>query len=327
MTQTISRRSLLKISAVGLLSAATAGIHLRVGTPQASAQSTPTTASEAAYYRFKVGEFDCTAIMDGTTVFPVEFYGVNAAEGEVADLMNNFYLPADFVINPSICLLVNTGRNLVLFDTGFGPYAAPGAPVLGGKLMPTLLQLGIEPGDIDTVLLSHAHPDHLGGNLNADGEAAFPNARYVMARQEWDFWVAGEPPQDWQFVTDIARASLQPISDQIELTEGETEVVPGITAFPAFGHTPGHQNYRITSGSDTLLHTVDDAGHYVVALEQPGWFGGFDLDGQQAIETRRRVLDTAAEERLKIMAYHFPFPGLGYVRKNADDTWDWVPTG
>ena len=322
----LSRRGALKtLGGLGLVAAA--GIA-----PQpARAQAAATTLNEAGFYRFTVGDYRLTAISDGTLTFPASFYGVNAGDDEVSQVLARHHLPAETVTNQSICLLIDTGQNLVLIDTGFGPFAVPGAPPTAGKLLATLETLGVDPRDVDTVILTHGHPDHVGANVDAEGRATFPNARYVMQRLDWDYWTErarSENPADQEdFSVQVARVNLLPIADRTEWIEGGVEIVAGIRAVEAFGHTPGHMALAITSGGEQLLHIADAAGHFLIALEHPEWYGGYDLDPDRAMAVRLLLLDRAAADGVRVFGYHFPFPGLGFVVEEArEDNWRWTPT-
>ena len=325
--QKLSRRTFLKAASVG--AAAGVGTTL-LHTVPAFAQSNPTTQREAAFYRFQVGEFQVTVVNDGVFHFPAPAFGTNAPEGAVSELLQSMYLPADIVTAPIQIMLIETPSNRVLIDTGMGATVMPGDVPNSGKLLETLGLLGVNPAEIDTVLLTHGHPDHLGGVVTNE-IASFPNARYLISQADWEFWTGIEPNTDddfFNFMLGTAQTNLGLIENQLESFAGDGEIVPGIHTINAPGHTPGHVAVMIESGDDRLLNMVDTAVHYVVALEQPGWHLAAEVDPEQAEITRRELLNRASDERLKVFGYHFPFPGIGYVQRDeAGDRYHFLPTG
>jgi glyoxylase-like metal-dependent hydrolase (beta-lactamase superfamily II) len=304
---TLSRRNWLKT--VGLGGAA---LSLPLGLRSALAQSAPTTAPVSAFSRFNIGDFEITVIQDGTTQFETAIFGANAAEGEVDALLEANNLPTGTANATFNITLVNTGDQLVLLDTGLGSGAAP----TGGRLIPTLEVLGVTPADINAVIVSHFHPDHING-VGDGTSAAFPNATYYFPQPEWDF--LQNAPSDLQPAAS-AISLLQPISDndQLQFYAPDAEIVPGIQAVAAPGHTPGHMALLVASGSSQLLNLVDSAVQSVVSLQRPDWFAAFDADGPTASETRLALLGRAVDEGLQVLGYHFPFPGVGYVAREGD---------
>jgi glyoxylase-like metal-dependent hydrolase (beta-lactamase superfamily II) len=272
---------------------------------------------------FSVGDIECIAISDGTFTYPIDWIFSNAPRGQLEDNLRDRHLPLNEVVSPYTCLLVKSGQHKVLIDTG-----ADGLAPTTGDLMKQLQAEGITPAEITTVVLTHAHPDHIGGVINADRKPAFPNARYVMSRVEWDFWnsdpdLHGTGLNDHvkELLINCARNNLPPLRDCIELLDGEKEVVPGVFAIPAPGHTPGHLAVIISSSKAQLLHMVDSVLH-PMHLEYPSWRNVFDLNENDAVTTRQRLLDRAAADKASVLAYHFPFPGLGHVINNGH-SWRW----
>lgn len=159
---------------------------------------------------------------------------------------------------------------------------------------------------------THGHPDHIGGLADGNGAPIFPNAQYLMAKPEFDFWQQTvENPGD--FTMTVARAGLASMAGRIGFIAPGDEVVPGIKALDAYGHTPGHLAFEIASGPDLLLHLIDASGHYIIGLVEPDWALAFDMDPAKAVAVRRRLFDRAVQEGALTFASHFPWPGLGHV--------------
>ncbi len=272
---------------------------------------------------FSVGEIQCIAISDGTFSYPTNWVFSNVPQKQLEDSLRDHELPSDQVVTPYTCLLVKTGKHKVLIDTG-----ADGMAPTTGDLMKQLRAEGTSPEEITAVVLSHGHPDHIGGVLDANQKPAFPNARYMMSKIEWNFWT-GDPNLNSTGLNDhlkellinCARSNLPPLAERIELLDGEKEVVPGVYAIPAPGHTPGHLALVISSSNKQLLH-MSDAVLHPMNLEHPAWRNVFDLNEDTAATTRQRLLDRAAADDAAVLAYHFPFPGLGRVKRSGAN-WRW----
>ncbi len=284
-------------------------------------------------YHFKVGAFECMAVSDGTHTYapptfppPTLLLFGNAPRNHLEPALREYNIqPEQWVewISPYICLLVNTGQHLVLVDTG-----ANGLAPTTGKLIQNLQAEGITPEDIDMVVLTHCHPDHINGNILDDGQLAFPNAHYAMWKGEWDFWTSreAEAKLDEHFkaiLLSFVRKNLPPIRDRLDLVEREREILPGIQAISAPGHTPGHMALLISSEGEQLLHIVDTVLH-PIHLEQPEWCAVFDFDTGQVVATRRRLLNWAVADKALVLAFHFPFPGLGHIAEKGQ-VWEWEP--
>jgi glyoxylase-like metal-dependent hydrolase (beta-lactamase superfamily II) len=262
-------------------------------------------------HRFNLGTFACTVICDGERELTDAMGFVNATRDEVLAearaYTNATGDPADRVsIN---ILLLDTGRNRVLVDTGNGPGDDPEH----GRLLDRLAEAGVEFGGIDTVVITHGHGDHINANTDGAGNPTFPNARYVISATEWQHWTR-EPGE-------TAQKQLLSIADRFEQVAMDAEIVPGVRAVPAPGHTPGQIALLIESGDSRLLH-VADAYHHPVELPRPEWYFSFDADPEATVSTRRALLDLAASQRLLVLPYHFAFPGLGRVVRDGD-AWRW----
>jgi glyoxylase-like metal-dependent hydrolase (beta-lactamase superfamily II) len=283
-------------------------------------------------YRFKVGDFTCYAVSDGFhTYAPPQFpppevmLFVNASPDSLTRVKRKYNLPAPWLewVSPYICLVVNTGKHLVLVDTGAGSLAST-----TGKLLQNLRTEGIAPEDIDIVINTHGHPDHLGGNTTSDNKPAFPKARYVISKDEWDFWTSARAEQkieehSREILVGTARKNLLPLKDRIDLVKGDAEIISGIRAVPATGHTPGLMALTISSKKEQLL-CVSDVVLHPVHLEMPEWFSIVDVLPEKVAATRRKILGMASAAKALVMAFHFPFPGLGHIVSKGN-TWEWQP--
>ncbi len=214
-------------------------------------------------------------------------------------------------------LVVNTGKELVLFDTGRGA-------ANGGQLAATLAAAGFTPDQIDIVVITHCHPDHIGG-VAADGKANFPNARYVIGETEYAFWSAPERlTGGTEGPAKLVAANVTPFRDRMTFLKNESEVVPGIRAIDAPGHTPGHMAFHLESEGRRLLIGADFCNHYVLSLQRPDWEVKFDADKAKAAATRKALLGMLAADRIPFTSYHMPFPSVGFV-ETASEGYRFVP--
>ena len=287
---------------------------------------------QPAIYRFKFGDFEIVNIMDSKVVregLHPSFGGERPVEEMQALARANRIDPQRYE-HPFIPTLVNTGKELVLFDTGNGALRREReqlrARLPDGRLVERLGEAGYKPADVDVVVITHGHPDHIGG-LTEGGKPMFPNARYVFGAAEFDFWKRGENVREARkFNRELFVDIAVPLAERARFVKPGDEVAPGIRAVDAAGHAPGLMAYHVESGRKRLLIWADTAIHYVVAVQRPEWHIDVDDDKDKAVATRTRILDMVASDGLFVAGFHMPFPGLGLVEKSAGG-YRWVPVG
>lgn len=252
------------------------------------------------FHRAKLGAFEVTTLLAGSREGdkPQETFGLNVPAGDFAAVSAANFIPADKSFNSFAPVLVNTGKELVLFDTGLNPEGITAA----------LASAGIAPDQVDVVVITHMHGDHIGGLGGAT--PTFANARYVTGAAEHNDWSkAGNEGFE---------ANVVPLNDKFSFLDDGGAVVSGITAVAAPGHTAGHFAYRLESGGAQMMVLADTTNHYVWSLANPDWEVRFDQDKAVAAATRRKMLDMLAAERIPFAGYHMPFPGIGFVEVVGD---------
>jgi len=269
--------------------------------------------SRPAVFRFPLGRFEVTTIFDGAIQLdgPHPIFGQDQDAAAVAAYAEANNLPGQRMEIGFTPVIVNTGNELVLFDTGNGAGRRPNA----GALTARLAEAGYSADQIDLVVLTHLHPDHIGG-LMEDGKPAFPNARYVTGQMEYDFW--SKPDMAENGVGKLVQSNVVPVAEKMSFLGNEGAVASGITAVAAFGHTPGHMAYHIESEGKRLLLIADSCNHYVMSLQRPDWHVRFDMDKEAAAAARKNVLGMAAADGIPITGYHMPFPAVGFVEAMGD---------
>ena len=289
----LSRRAMLAgAAAVPLAGALSAPVQAKA--PMLGAKNT-------LFNRVALGDFEVTTILAASSRVdnPQNIFGINVTPEEFAAASSAAHIPADttqFFFTPTV---VNTGSELILFDTGLSAAGTTAA----------LAEAGYLADQVDVVVITHMHPDHIGG-LMADGAPTYPNARYVTGATEFDSWdMSGN---------EMFEAQMRPLAEQTKFITDGGSVASGITGMNAFGHTPGHMAFMLESNGKQLLLGADFANHYVWSLAHPDWEVLYDQDKETAARTRRHLLDMLVADTVPMVGYHMPWPAIGYVERQGD---------
>ncbi|MCB2134983.1 MAG: MBL fold metallo-hydrolase [Rhodobacteraceae bacterium] len=284
-----------------LFAGASAPVIAMIGARRVAAKAEMKGAGQPLYSRFMLGDFEVTTLLAGTRPVPdpQTIFGLNVSAEEFAAASAEAFIPtnvAQFFFTPTV---INTGSELVLFDTGLNAEGITAA----------LNAAGYAPEDVDIVVVTHMHGDHVGGLMSDTGKT-FANARYVTGATEHNHWMgAGNETFD---------GKVRPLNDQFSFLDDGGEVVSGITAIAAHGHTPGHMGYMIENFGKSLVIIADTANHPVWSLERPDWEVKFDMDKAAAAASRRKVLGMIAADKLPFIGYHMPFPATGFIEAKGD---------
>jgi len=315
---TMSRRQALWGTAALAGSATLGGVPI----PSVSAKAPFAKDQTPYFYRFAHGKMQATVVSDG--ILPLgepsgSFLGTSKEEvGKL--LTDNFLSPSAVVLEQNI-LVLNTGDKLVLFDTGMGTSQMFGPTP--GKMMANLKVAGIDPKDIDAIVATHAHCDHVWGIMGDDGSRNFPNAQIYISQADFDYWtdeakLGMKDPAYMKPFVEGARKNLLPNKDRMVFFKDGQEFLPGIQAMAAPGHTVGHTIFMITSDGKSMAVTGDLTHHQVLLVEKPRIEFAYDTDPKLSVKSRVRVLDMLAAQKIPLLAYHFPWPGIGHVAKQGE---------
>jgi glyoxylase-like metal-dependent hydrolase (beta-lactamase superfamily II) len=316
-----SRRDVLKGGGAAALLAM--GVPLFSGPLSAKA---PKTGKQApAHFRFNLDDYEITMVSDGNIVLPTSFEAKNVDEAELKAFLQSYYLDPDTHTSQVNVCLINTGDELIMVDTGAGQYFLDSA----GKLVDNLAVAGIKPEQIDKIILSHGHPDHVWGVIDDFEETPrFANASYAMNAEEIDFWTdedaVNKVPEMFRSFATGAMRNLKPVKDKTTRTKDGTEIAPGIRVIDTPGHTLAHQSVVVERGGKKLLITGDAIHHWPIAFDHPDWQPIVDMDAEKAVVTRKRLMDMAATDKMIVAGYHMPFPGIGRIARKGQG-YQWVP--
>ncbi|MBY3468704.1 MBL fold metallo-hydrolase [Rhizobium laguerreae] len=270
------------------------------------------------YYPFAFGEGRVTVLSDGPLALgdPRDnFLGVSP--DTVSDMLHRNFLPEKSVTLEQNVPLVEINGRTILFDTGMGTSKAFGPTT--GRLLKSFREAGRDPAEVDAIVLSHAHIDHTGGICDENGDLNFPNAEIFISERDFVDWTDGSTlGSGFEFQVANARRTLLPHTDRISFFRDGEEIIPGVQALHAPGHTLGHHCFLIHSGSDTLCFMGDLTHHHVLLMERPWMEFKYDTDPKMSAKSRTRVLDMLATDRIQVMSYHFAWPGTGHISREGD---------
>ncbi len=312
----VNRRNTLL--GAGLLAAgAASATTLRPIATARAADSVEGDQAVTSAYRYTIGDMTVTAATDGFFTREMdEGFVTNADFADVQAALEQAFMPTDKLDIPFTPIVVQTGSETILFDTGFADNGPPSA----GQLRANMAAAGIQPADITKVVITHFHPDHIHGLKTKAGDIVYPDAEIMVPATEWGFWTSeanrANVAEGRRGLFDLVAGKF----DGIEVTEydWDQEIATGITAVDAHGHTPGHTAIAFVSGDDRMLLLADTTNHPALFVANPDWSAVFDQDPDQARATRRKLLDMAASERMAVTGYHFPFPAAGHIAREGD---------
>ena len=300
-----SRRDILKMSA--------AAPAFALGAPALAKVSAPTNGQSAGYFRFTVGAAKLTVVSDGYFTTAARDIGVNADPDEIIAFMKAHFLDATSHYEHTNHVVIELSESKVLVDVGSGNRFLPTT----GRMLENLAASGIGEDEITHVALTHAHPDHVWGIRDDFDEAIFPDAEYLIGAAEFDWWMMEDRVNmvdagDQSMVLGAVN-SLSAAEPQLTRVADGHEIAPGITMISTPGHTMGHMSLIVESEGQSLLITGDAIRDPYVSLERPEWYAQLDMDPESTVATRKKLLDMTTADRMAVLSYHFPFPGVGHV--------------
>lgn len=262
------------------------------------------------------GDFDITVLSDGYITLPADVIMPEATPAERADILKRLGGNADSAPAPANIPVIRTGKDIIVVDVGSGTNFQATAGTFGTNFDIT----GIAPKDVTKVVFTHAHPDHTGGTLTEAGTLRFPNAEYFVSEKEWAFWTdpdfENKRPKALHAFALGAQRDLFAVKDRVKLVKAGDDIVTGMRVLDTEGHTPGHISLEL-AGGDGMIISADAATNRIVSFEHPGWKFGFDTLQDVAIKNRQALMDRAAADRIKLLGYHWTYPGIGYAERKG----------
>lgn len=281
------------------------------------------TTAPPGYYPFKVGQLTCLAISDGSLKVPTKLGATNISDTELETYLGEHNQDLKIYPLQITALAIRNGNQTILVDSGFGHLPGmDGQPLpTCGKVVQNLAAAGIQPSDINTVLITHLHPDHFGGAIDRSGGLVFENATYYVSQEEFEFWSQPHPDMgEAQVKPEMVEGFIQQAHDFIAATEGRlklfpagAEVMDGISSIHLPGHTNGQVAFAIASQGETLMMTGDVWGHPLVSLQHPDWRFAYDVHHENAVRSRQKAIHEAIDRKALLLVPHFPWPSLGRI--------------
>jgi glyoxylase-like metal-dependent hydrolase (beta-lactamase superfamily II) len=308
----LNRRTLLAGTAAAVAASSISGSATHAAEPPAGKQIN-------GWYRVKVGTIEVTVISEGARISPLpENFVRNKSRDEVVAALQAAYISTERFMLPFNSVVVNTGSKLVAIDSGFGPGALATSNGSMGQGQANLAASGIDIKNIDAVVISHFHGDHING-LVTDGKPSYPNAEVMVPAPEWDFWMddgnMSRAPEAMKGAFANVRRVFGIIGNKMTKYEPGKDVAPGVASVAAHGHSPGHTLHIVSSGNSSLMIQGDLSILPQLFVRNPGWHVMFDMDAPKAEETRRLIYDQVAADKIPVQGYHFPFPAVAYIEK------------
>jgi glyoxylase-like metal-dependent hydrolase (beta-lactamase superfamily II) len=313
----LNRRSVL----TGAVAASAAGALTPLATAPAFATAPPVGKQAAGYYRYKVGTTEVTVVTDGVNRFKFpDTFVVNKNRDEVNAAWTALFQEKDMMVVPYSPIAVNTGSKLIVIDTGTGEGNFERTKGAAGQFHSNLKASGIDRNQVDTVIISHFHGDHINGLITPDKKPSFPNAEILVPAPEWKYFMddaemAKQTSDRMKGVFSGLRNVFDALGRKVTPYEAGKEIAPGITSVSTPGHTPGHMSHIVSSGKSSVYVQADVTNHPALFVRNPGWHAFFDQDAKMAEETRRKVYDMLVAEKMLVQGFHYPFPGMAYIEK------------
>ncbi|WP_105006170.1 MBL fold metallo-hydrolase [Rhizobium leguminosarum] len=268
------------------------------------------------FHELKHGRFEITVLSDGYITLTSDILMPDGSPDERQSILGRLGGDADSAPLQTNIPLIRHGSDLILVDTGAGANFQP----TDGRLAENLSAVGVDPASITKVIFTHVHPDHSGGTTKADGSLLFPNAYYYVNEAEWSFWT--DPDYETKMPGTLhafargAQRDLFAVKDRLTMVKPGDEIVSGLNVVSTRGHTPGHISLEL-AGDGNLLIAGDVIPNNIVSFENPKWYFGFDTDPDIALKNRAALLDKASNEKLRMLGYHWTYPGVGYVEREG----------
>jgi glyoxylase-like metal-dependent hydrolase (beta-lactamase superfamily II) len=284
--------------------------------PRSAWKTAPGDALASGFHRLVHGVFEITVLSDGFITLPSHILMPEAAPEESRAILER--LGGDTASAPlnTNVPLVRHGDDLILVDTGAGNNFQPS----DGRLAENLVSIGVDPASITKVIFTHSHPDHSGGTTGADGALIFPNAHYYVSEAEWSFWTdrhyETSMPEPLHVFARGAQRDLFAIKDRLTIVRPGDEIVSGLSVVGTRGHTPGHISLEL-AGDGNLLIAGDVIPNDIISFENPKWHFGFDTEPDVALTNRASLLDRAATDKIRLLGYHWTYPGVGFVERKG----------